>query len=86
MIDLKFEHKKSAAAEAATTQASIPMPQAVSLMFENDNKNLIIIVLALLAPLTLSTLLLKKYRQRIFSRFADAIPQMDDTLLDFVGH
>ena len=86
LSSLKFEHKKSDTVEAATTQASIPMLQAVSLLFEKDNKNLIIIVLVLLALLTLSTLLLKKYRQRMFSRFTDAIPQMDDTLLDFVGH
>ena len=86
LSNLKFEHKKSDAVEAATTQTYIPMPQAVSLLFEKDNKNLIIIVLVLLALLTLSTLLLKKYRQRMFSRFTDAIPQMDDTLLDFGGH
>ena len=86
LSNLKFEHKKSDAVVAATTQTYIPMPQAVSLLFEKDNKNLIIIVLVLLALLTLSALLLKKYRQRMFSRFTDAIPQMDDTLLDFGGH
>lgn len=86
LSDLNFDHKKSAAVEATTTKTSIAMPQATSLLFVNDNKNLIIIVLAVLALLTLSTLLLKKYRQRMFSNFTDAIPQMDDTLLDFGGH
>ena len=84
LSNLKFEHKKSDAVVAATTQTYIPMPQAVSLLFEN--KNLIIIILALIALLTISTLLLKKYRQHMLSSFADAIPQMDDTLLDFGGH
>ena len=86
LSDFKFDHKKSAAVEATTTQTSVAMPQATSLLFVKDNKNLIIIVLALLALLTLSTLLLKKYRQRMFSNFTEAIPQMDDTLLDFGGH
>ena len=86
MSDLKFDHKKSDAVEATTTQTSIPMPQAVSLLIEINNKNLIIIVLTLLALLSLSALLLRKYRQRMFSNFTDAIPQMDDTLLDFGGH
>ena len=86
LSDFKFEHEKSDAIEAKITQTSIAMPQAVSSLFENDNKNLIINVLALLALLTLSTLLLKKYRQRMFSNFTEAIPQMDDTLLDFGGH
>ena len=86
LSDLNFDHKKSAALEATTTQTSIAMPQATSLLFVNDNKNLIIIVLAVLALLTLSTLLLKKYRQRMFSNFTEAIPQMDDNLLDFGGH
>ena len=86
LSDLKFEHKKSDAVEATTTQTSVAMPQATSLLFVNDNKNLIIIILALLALLSLSTLLLKKYRQRMFSNFTDAIPQMDDSLLDFGGH
>ena len=62
------------------------MQQTVSFLFEIDNKNLIIIVLTLLALLTLSASLIKKYRQRMFSNFTDAIPQMDDTLLDFSGH
>ena len=85
LSDLKFDHKKSDAVEATTTQTSIATPQAVSFLFENANKNLIIIILALLALLTLSALLLKKYRQRMFSNFTDAIPQMDDALLDFGG-
>ena len=84
LSNLKFEHKKSDAVVAATSQTSTAMPQAVSLLFEN--KNLIIIILALIALLTISTLLLKKYRQHMLSSFADAIPQMDDTLLDFGGH
>ena len=84
LSDLKFAHKKVDAAEAATSQTSTPVTHAISLLFEN--KNLIIIILALIALLTISTLLLKKYRQHMLSNFADAIPQMDDTLLDFGGH
>ena len=86
LSDNKIDNKHPDLLEATTTQTSIAMPQAVSSLLENDNKNLIIIVLALLALLSLSTLLLKKYRQRMFSNFTDAIPQMDDTLLDFGGH
>ncbi len=86
LSDIKFNHKKSDAVETIATQTSISMPQAVSLLFKNNNTKLIIIILALLALVTLGTLLLKKYRQRMFSNFTNAIPQMDDTLLDFGGH
>ena len=84
--DVKYNQKKSDAAEALSAETSITMPQAISLPFVNGNKNIIIIVMAVLALLTISSVLLKKYRQRMFTKFTDAIPQMDDTLLDFGGH
>jgi hypothetical protein len=86
LSDTKHEIKKSDPVEVNTTQTSTAMPQAVSSLFGQINKNLIIILFAALALLALSTFLLKKYRQRLFSRFTEAIPKMDDTLLDFGGH
>ncbi len=82
----KLDHEKTTAVKIETTQSPIAMRTAESSLFDHVNLNLIIFATALLAMLIAGAFALKKYRQRMFASFTDAIPEMDDTVLDFGGH
>ena len=85
-IELELVNKKSEIAEADTAQNPITMPPAASSLFENTNPNIIIFAIAALIMLIAAGVALKKYRQRMFASFTDAIPTMSDSLQDFGGH
>ena len=85
-IEIELVNKKPEIAEADTTQNPIAMPPAASSMFENTNPNIIIAAIAALIMLIAAGVALKKYRQRMFASFTDAIPTMSDSLQDFGGH
>ena len=85
-LDIELVNKKSQTAQTETSLSPIAMPPTVSSLFENINPNLMIVTIALLVMLFAAALALKKYRQRMFDSFSDAIPTMSDTLQDFGGH
>ena len=85
-IEIELVNKKAEIVEADTTQNPIAMPPAASSLFENTNPNLIIFAIAALIMLIAAGVALKKYRQRMFASFTDAIPTMSDSLQDFGGH
>ena len=85
-IEIELVNKKAEIAEADTTQNPIAMPPAASSMFENTNPNIMIAAIAALIMLIAAGVALKKYRQRMFASFTDAIPTMSDSLQDFGGH
>ena len=85
-IEIELVNKKAEIVEADTTQNPIAMPPAASSLFENTNPNIIIFAIAALIMLIAAGVALKKYRQRMFASFTDAIPTMSDSLQDFGGH
>ena len=85
-IEIELVNKKPEIVEADTAQNPIAMPPAASSLFENINPNIIIAAIAALIMLIAAGVALKKYRQRMFASFTDAIPTMSDSLQDFGGH
>lgn len=85
-LDVELVNKKSDAALIEATLSPATMPPKASSLFANINTNLMIIAIASLVMLIAAAVALKKYRQRMFASFTDAIPTMSDSLQDFGGH
>ena len=85
-LDVELVNKKSDTALTETMLSPATMPPAAGSLFANINTNLMIIAIASLVMLIAAAVALKKYRQRMFASFTDAIPTMSDSLQDFGGH
>lgn len=66
--------------------ASLEQVSVVDSLMDMFNTNIVLLILALGLIAVLSSYLLKKYRQNMFSKFTQSMPKMDDTVIDFSGN